>query len=182
MKNLQQKGVQWHFNMLAGNLHKEKAGSCWSAQGENFWTSQWKSNFGMKTEAVWIWGSNKQQAHHKGIFRPQWLRVLNANPRWCKEYLTLLQQCQRWSTPGRNFCVCDVVLIVYDTSPRNSWPLKRILENYPDKTGLVRQVKVKTNINELCRPKLCLENEWLMDCSEAKSHYLCLMPSAMGKR
>lgn len=73
--------------------------------------------------------------------------------RWCKEYLTQLQERQRWSTPG------DVVLIVDDTSPKNSWPLGRIVETLPDKKGLVRQVKVKTN--ELCRPvtKLCLLQE-----------------------
>ena len=81
--------------------------------------------------------------------------------RWCKEYLTQLQERQRWSTPGRNFCVGDVVLIVDDTSPRNSWPLGRILETFPDKKGFVRQVKVKTKTNELCRPitKLCLLQE-----------------------
>lgn len=81
--------------------------------------------------------------------------------RWCKEYLPQLQERQRWSTPGRNFCVGDVVLIVDDTSPRNSWPLGRIVETFPDKNGLVRQVKVKTKTNELCRPitKLCLLQE-----------------------
>lgn len=81
--------------------------------------------------------------------------------RWCKEYLTQLQERQRWSSPGRNFCVGDVVLIVDDTSPRNSWPLGRIVETFPDGNGLVRQVKVKTKTNELCRPitKLCLLQE-----------------------
>ena len=77
--------------------------------------------------------------------------------RWCNEYLTQLQERQRWPTPGRNFCVCDVD----DTSPRNSWPLGIILETLPDKKGLVRQVKVKTKTNKLCRPitKLCLLQE-----------------------
>ena len=81
--------------------------------------------------------------------------------RWCKEYLPQLQERQRWSRPGRNFCVGDVVLIVDETSPRNSWPLGRIVETFPDSKGLVRQVKVKTKSNELCRPitKLCLLQE-----------------------
>lgn len=81
--------------------------------------------------------------------------------RWCKEYLTQLQERQRWSSPGRNFCVGDVVLIVDDTSPRNSWPLGRIVETFPDGNRLVRQVKVKTKTSELCRPitKLCLLQE-----------------------
>ncbi|KAL7880839.1 hypothetical protein SRHO_G00030930 [Serrasalmus rhombeus] len=81
--------------------------------------------------------------------------------RWCKEYLTQLQERQRWSTPARNFCVGDVVLIVDDTSPRNSWPLGRIVETFPDKKGFVRQVRIKTKTNELRRPvtKLCLLQE-----------------------
>lgn len=81
--------------------------------------------------------------------------------RWCREYLTQLQERQRWSAPGRNFCVGDVVLIVDETSPRNSWPLGKILETFPDSRGFVRQVKVKTKTNELCRPitKLCLLQE-----------------------
>lgn len=80
---------------------------------------------------------------------------------WCREYLTQLQERQRWSAPGRNFCVGDVVLIVDETSPRNSWPLGKILETFPDSRGFVRQVKVKTKTNELCRPitKLCLLQE-----------------------
>ena len=81
--------------------------------------------------------------------------------RWCREYLVQLQERQRWSTTRRNFRVGDVVLIVDDTSPRNSWPLGRIMETFPDKQGLVRQVKVKTKTNQLHRPitKLCLLQE-----------------------
>ena len=81
--------------------------------------------------------------------------------RWCREYLTQLQERQRWTTPQRNFCVGDVVLIVGDTSPRKSWPLGKILETFPDRKGFVRQVKVKTRANELLRPvtKLCLLQE-----------------------
>ncbi|KAF7653355.1 hypothetical protein LDENG_00084050 [Lucifuga dentata] len=52
--------------------------------------------------------------------------------RWCKEYLTQHQEHQRRSTPGRNFCVGDVVLTVDNTSPRNSWPLGRIVEVFPN--------------------------------------------------
>lgn len=81
--------------------------------------------------------------------------------RWCREYLMQLQERQRWTSLERNFCVGDVVLIVDDTSPRNSWPLGRITEVFPDRRGFVRQVKVKTRTNELLRPvtKLCLLQE-----------------------
>jgi len=86
--------------------------------------------------------------------------------RWCKEYLTQLQERQRWSTPGRNFCVGDLVLVVDDMSTRNWWPLGRIVQTVPDKKGLVRQVKVKTKINKLCCPitKLCLLHEAEDNC------------------
>lgn len=39
--------------------------------------------------------------------------------RWCKKYLMQLQERHRWTTPGRNFHVGDVVLIADDTAPRN---------------------------------------------------------------
>lgn len=81
--------------------------------------------------------------------------------RWCKEYLTQLQERQRWSTTGRNLHVGDVVMIVDETWPRSSWPLGRVVETFPDRKGLVRQVKVKTKTSELLRPvtKLCLLQE-----------------------
>ncbi|KAM4561412.1 uncharacterized protein V3H82_015431 [Fundulus diaphanus] len=81
--------------------------------------------------------------------------------RWCREYLMQLQERQRWSTLERNFSVGDVVLVIDDTSPRNSWPLGRITETLPDRRGFVRQVKVKTRTNELLRPvtKLVLLQE-----------------------
>ena len=47
--------------------------------------------------------------------------------RWLREYLPLLQERQKWLKPRRNFEVCDVALIVDDKSPRNSWPLGRVL-------------------------------------------------------
>lgn len=81
--------------------------------------------------------------------------------RWCREYLMQLQERQRWTTLERNFSVGDVVLIIDDSSPRNSWPLGRITEALPDRRGFVRQVKVKTRTNELLRPvtKLVLLQE-----------------------
>ena len=44
------------------------------------------------------------------------------------------------------------------SSPRNYWPLGRILKAYPGRDGLVRSVRVKTVNGELVRPteKLCL--------------------------
>ncbi|KAJ8390516.1 hypothetical protein AAFF_G00103130 [Aldrovandia affinis] len=81
--------------------------------------------------------------------------------RWTREYLPLLQERQKWSTPRRNFATGDVVLLVDSTSPRNSWLLGRVVETLPDSSGVVRRVKIKTKTNMLERPvsKLCLLEE-----------------------
>ena len=78
--------------------------------------------------------------------------------RWIREYLPRLQERQKWSYPRRNFAVSDVVLVVDQSSPSNTWPLGRITEVFPDKKGFVRRVAVKTSTAILERPisKLCL--------------------------
>lgn len=78
--------------------------------------------------------------------------------RWTLEYLPLLQERQKWNVKRRNFQCDDVVLVVDPTSPRGSWILGRIIEVYPDKRGLVRTAKIKTQTNIIERPitKLCL--------------------------
>lgn len=78
--------------------------------------------------------------------------------RWVKEYLPELQRRQRWLKPERNVQVGDVVLVIDDKAPRNSWLMGLVQETHPDKTGLVRSVKIKTKTSTLTRPvnKLCL--------------------------
>ena len=77
--------------------------------------------------------------------------------RWSKEYLPILQCRTKWLDRKENLSVGDLVLIAEDT-PRNLWPLARVLEVYPGDDGLVRSVKVKTRSTTLVRPvtKLCL--------------------------
>ena len=73
--------------------------------------------------------------------------------RWVREYLPSLQERQKWNKKRRNFAVDDVVLVLDDKKPRNSWPLGRILEVYTNtRDGLVRSVKLKTSTSELIRP------------------------------
>ena len=73
--------------------------------------------------------------------------------RWIKEYLSSLQQRQKWNREKRNFVVGDIVLVLDDKTPRNSWPLGRILEVYTNSNDrLVRSVKLKTRASELRRP------------------------------
>ena len=72
--------------------------------------------------------------------------------RWCKEYLPILQERQRWWEVKRNLKIGDVVLVVDSAAPRNSWPMGVVVETVRGSQGLVRQVKVKTETNILLRP------------------------------
>lgn len=78
--------------------------------------------------------------------------------RWTMEYLSLMQQRQKWTHPERNFRVNDIVVLVDPAAPRNSWPLGRVIKILPGPKGLVRSVLVQTKTNILQRPisKLCL--------------------------
>ena len=72
---------------------------------------------------------------------------------WVREYLPSLQERQKRNKKRRNFAVDDIVLVLHDKKPRNSWPLGRILGVYTNsRDGLVRSVKLKTSTSELVRP------------------------------
>ncbi|KAL4009499.1 hypothetical protein ACER0C_003351 [Sarotherodon galilaeus] len=81
--------------------------------------------------------------------------------RWAREYLPQLQERQRWTRPSRNFLVGDIVLIVDDTAPRNSWITGKVIHTISDKAGMVRQVRIKTKTSVLDGPitKICLLQE-----------------------
>ncbi len=68
-----------------------------------------------------------------------------------------MQKRQKWNKDKQNIKAGDIVLIIDDTSPRNSWPLGRVLETFPDRKGYVCRVKVRTKNSILERPisKLC---------------------------
>ena len=72
--------------------------------------------------------------------------------RWKKEYVSLLQSRQKWTRPSRNFSVGDVVLVSQSTTPRNQWPLGRIVSVQPGDDGRVRIAHVKTSNSDLIRP------------------------------
>ncbi|XP_019750034.1 uncharacterized protein LOC109530618 [Hippocampus comes] len=78
--------------------------------------------------------------------------------RWTKEYLPDLQKRQKWSRPQRNISEDDIVLIVNDSAPRNSWMMGRVVETIKDVKGQVRQARVKSSSGVFLRPvtKLCL--------------------------
>lgn len=78
--------------------------------------------------------------------------------RWVKEYLPNLQERQKWNKAKQNLKPGDIVLILDDSAPRNSWLLGRVLQTKMDAKGLVRQVLVRTRSSTLERlvHKLCL--------------------------
>ena len=94
--------------------------------------------------------------------RRRWLQVQYlANVfwyRWKREYLLLLQECQKWLCPRGNLSVGDTVIFVDVQSPRNLWPIGRVSEVYPNSSGFVRRIKVITKKSMLERPvsKPCL--------------------------
>ena len=63
--------------------------------------------------------------------------------RWRKDYLQSLQPRQKWMSKRRNLQVDDIVVVMDDNSPRNSWRIARVEEVYPDDDGLVRKVRIK---------------------------------------
>ena len=67
----------------------------------------------------------------------------------------------------RNLAIGDVVLVSTENSPRNSWPLGRVVEVFADKRGLICRARVKVKGAVLERPidKLCL-------LIEARTHLL----------
>ena len=71
--------------------------------------------------------------------------------RWIREYLPLMQERNKWNKTKRNFSPGDLVVIVDDTAPKNSWLMGRVVE-LPGAKGLVRSVMVKTKTNILQRP------------------------------
>ena len=94
-------------------------------------------------------------------YRKQWKQVQYIVEKfwtkWSKEYLTTLQERQKWKAPRRNVQIDDIVLLV-ENKPRNSWALGRVVEVLKDRKDLVRIVRVQTNnkIVERSVHKLCL--------------------------
>ncbi|KAL0199404.1 hypothetical protein M9458_007944, partial [Cirrhinus mrigala] len=56
--------------------------------------------------------------------------------RWVKEYLPGLQERQKWNSVKRNFVSGDLVVLVDDMAPRNTWITGRIVDTVLDKNGL----------------------------------------------
>jgi hypothetical protein len=78
--------------------------------------------------------------------------------RWIKEYLPTLTRRTKWNSRVDPIKVGDVVIVVDDLLPRNSWPKGIIAELFPGKDGIVRVVTVRTTTGTYRRPvsKICV--------------------------
>ena len=75
-----------------------------------------------------------------------------------QEYAKTIMLRKKWHEQKRNLLKRDVVLVLDSNSPRGHWPLGQVLETFPDKFELVRNVRVKTACGETRKPifKLCV--------------------------
>ena len=64
--------------------------------------------------------------------------------RWCKEYLSIIDRCNKWRNPTRNVVVSDIVMLQESRTVPTKRPLGRVIVTHPGKDNLVRVVTVKT--------------------------------------
>jgi hypothetical protein len=81
--------------------------------------------------------------------------------RWIKEYLSQLQESQKWLKHKPNFQVGDLVLVSSKDTSRGKWPKGLIEQVYPDQDGNVRRVLVRTALGTYDRDirMLCMLEE-----------------------
>lgn len=72
--------------------------------------------------------------------------------RWGKEYLLEHQEQQKCTAKRRNFVTGNIVLIIDDTAPRNSWIMGQVTWVLTDSRDFVQQVQALTNTSKLCQP------------------------------
>ncbi|XP_068200638.1 uncharacterized protein [Palaemon carinicauda] len=72
--------------------------------------------------------------------------------RWRREYLSTLQERQKWNKEKRHLQVGDIVLVKDDNQLRSNWMMGRVISTGKDRTGFVRSVVLKTQTSELHRP------------------------------
>ena len=64
--------------------------------------------------------------------------------RWSREYLTFLQERQKWLHPQKNVFVDDIVMVVDSTAPRSSWLMGKVESCFPYRNCVVHNVVVRT--------------------------------------
>ena len=72
--------------------------------------------------------------------------------RWSQEYLTSLQQREKWNHPSKPIQLGTVVIVRDNNCHPLCWPLGVIEEVYPGRDNIVRTVKVRTSAGSYIRP------------------------------
>ena len=91
----------------------------------------------------------------------RWKRIVTVQQafwkRWTKEFLSLLQEKQKWLKPVDNIMPGTLVLIADDNAPSNQWLLRRVVSTHAGDDGLGRVVTLKTksgvvkrNVHKIC--------------------------------
>ncbi|XP_053699242.1 uncharacterized protein LOC128746219 [Sabethes cyaneus] len=76
--------------------------------------------------------------------------------RWVAEYLPTLTKRTKWFQPVKPLAEGDIVIVVDQNQPRNSWPKGRIIEVARSKDRQVRRASVQTATGILERPAVKL--------------------------
>lgn len=72
--------------------------------------------------------------------------------RWSTEYLSSLQQRNKWRIEKDELKIGDLVLIKENNQPPTQWHMGRITQLHPGSDGLTRVVTLKTRDNYVKRP------------------------------
>ncbi|XP_062716458.1 uncharacterized protein LOC134291958 [Aedes albopictus] len=75
---------------------------------------------------------------------------------WLRDYLPVITRRTKWITKAEPIKVNDIVVIVDQKAPRNSWPLGRVIATRRGSYGQVRSATVQTNHGIYERPSVKL--------------------------
>ncbi|XP_055923981.1 uncharacterized protein LOC129954230 [Eupeodes corollae] len=91
-----------------------------------------------------------------GALRKNWIACENFGnhfwKRWVKEYLPSLTMRSKWFVETKPLAVGDIVIIVDENSPRNTWPKGKVVKPLPSLDGQVRSAVIKTKDGVYTRP------------------------------
>lgn len=83
------------------------------------------------------------------------------------EYLPTLTRRSKWFAPVKAIEVDDIVIVVDDTLPRNSWPLGKVVGVKPGKDGAIRRVTVRTQHGLYERPAVKIAVLDVKECGKS---------------
>lgn len=95
--------------------------------------------------------------------------------RWLREYVPIITRRSKWFTKAKPIETGDIVLIVDEKSPRNSWPLGKVISTHQGKDGQTRSASIQTSTGIYTRPAVKIAVLDVRDESEN-----CRKPSCAG--